>query len=212
MKYKVSEYLSICFALKDRFGYLSSSNSCKENTTWFNAKQLYLYIHHEPINNLDYYSRLERELNTYSDLYYQKDAHYVTDWLKFKYDGNNEFLNKAKDIICKYELEDRDLPLVAALTKVWEKQKEALLNNSKFVGEVGKNIEVKVSSYKLVGSYFTVYGDTNIHQFKDSDGNIFIWKTSCEITNTPSCIQGKIKEHTEWNGIKQTVLTRCKIS
>ena len=53
--------------------------------------------------------------------------------------------------------------------------------------------------------------------FHDIDGNVFVWSTNKELDNcayNDRCIikvKGKIKEHREYKGIPQTILTRCEI-
>jgi hypothetical protein len=88
---------------------------------------------------------------------------------------------------------------------------------SQHVGNVGDKYEgsvtlVKVHTYE---THFTYYGETNyIYKFKDANGNTIIWKTSCRNLeeNKIYRIKGTIKEHSEYNGDKQTVLTRCRIA
>lgn len=88
---------------------------------------------------------------------------------------------------------------------------------SEYVGNVGDKFEglvtlVKVHTYE---THFTYYGELNfIYKFKDQNGNTLIWKTSNRSLEEGETyrIKGTIKEHSEYDGDKQTVLTRCKIS
>ena len=94
-------------------------------------------------------------------------------------------------------------------------------STSQHVGKVGDKIEVEVT-YIHTASWENAYGGwlnhasvTNLHTFKDSQGNVFTWKTSNFIEadyGQKMTIKGTVKEHSEYKGIKQTVLTRCKIS
>ena len=95
-----------------------------------------------------------------------------------------------------------------------------------YVGEVGKKFEMLLV---YIGSanyetHFTYYGELqSIHKFADSQGNILIWKTSASLMKVVDGeykpiepgeqikLKGTIKEHSEYKGRKQTVLTRCKI-
>lgn len=98
------------------------------------------------------------------------------------------------------------------------------------MGVIGERITVDVT---LVSdySYESHYGyqtQTNyIYTMRDSDGNVFVWKTTALLVNlvvddtdNSECIYkgdtmqitGTVKEHSEYNGVKQTVLTRCKFS
>lgn len=94
---------------------------------------------------------------------------------------------------------------------------------SNHVGNIGDKIEI-TASISMVGSFQTMYGFTTIYKFVDTTGNVFIWKTSGTIKVVDEhnishyysdiktiTIKGTIKEHSEYKGEKQTVLTRCKI-
>lgn len=64
-------------------------------------------------------------------------------------------------------------------------------------------------------TYETQWGTTDILKFMDIEGNIFIWKTSTnqELEQGQKVkIKGRIKDHSEYRGAKQTILTRCKIA
>lgn len=98
-------------------------------------------------------------------------------------------------------------------------KKEALApkSESQYIGTVG---DVITETVKLVGihqyeTHFTYSGETNyIYKFSDENGNTIVWKTSSfqQINEGETYeIKGKIKEHSEYKGDKQTVLTRCKI-
>lgn len=100
---------------------------------------------------------------------------------------------------------------------------------SNYIGEIGKRIKITVE-YKKSYSYedykFNYYGTTHyIHTFIDSEGNVIVWKTTnpVEYVNDENVfehiikgsiveITGTIKEHSEYKGTKQTILTRCKFN
>lgn len=89
---------------------------------------------------------------------------------------------------------------------------------SEYVGNIGDTITTTatLAGVHTYETHFTYYGETNyIYKFTDESGNTLVWKTAAwqdiEEGKTYS-IKGKIKEHGEYMGDKQTVLTRCKIS
>lgn len=53
-----------------------------------------------------------------------------------------------------------------------------------------------------------------LHTFTDENGNVFVWKTTnglaLEVGDAVT-VTGTIKEHGEYNDVKQTVLQRCKV-
>lgn len=100
--------------------------------------------------------------------------------------------------------------------KLTDKEKKAKENlNSEFVGNVGDSIEVKI---KVINNFAfeSRYGLSYLHVFKDVDtGNVYTWTTSTKCvtaSDTVYNIKGKIKDHKEYNGVKQTVLTIVKFS
>lgn len=94
-------------------------------------------------------------------------------------------------------------------------QKNKNAGDSNHVGTEGEKIEVELT---LVDSFTfdTQFGWTCVNKMKDSDGNILVWKTKSDLccqygAGTKVIVKGTIKEHSEYNGEKQTVLTRCKV-
>lgn len=103
---------------------------------------------------------------------------------------------------------------------------------SKYVGQIKERIQVEAT---LTGEYsFTKYFgwnevETHIYTFKDEDDNVFVWKTSSVIGmdiidhekgtctfdpvrkgDTFTC-KATVKDHSEYKGIKQTVVNRVKV-
>lgn len=103
-------------------------------------------------------------------------------------------------------------------TKVAEAKREA--SKSNWVGEVGQRIIITAKP-ELITSYETEFGYTHVYRFVQ-DGNVFIWKKSSgtfgewvnghyvayEDTIT---FKATIKEHSEYNGVKQTIISRGSI-
>ena len=104
---------------------------------------------------------------------------------------------------------------------------------SKHIGTIGTRISVEVqlvNDYSYEDTKFSYYGTTHyIYTMQDNDGNVYVWKTTNTLivdnpdkTNGAELyairkgdtmqIVGTVKEHTEYKGTKQTVLTRCKFS
>lgn len=92
------------------------------------------------------------------------------------------------------------------------------MSKSEYVGELKERIEVEVkitdiNSYHISGySYFGT--EVYIYSMEDQSGNALVWKTSYNLNIKKSdviTIKGTVKDHSEYRGIKQTQLTRCKI-
>lgn len=100
---------------------------------------------------------------------------------------------------------------------------------SKYIGTVGQKIsaEVKLTNiYEYTDYKFSYYGTTHyIYTMQDAEENVLVWKTTSymniqegeEFWYLPKkgdtlTIKGTVKEHSEYKGTKQTVLTRCRYS
>lgn len=94
-----------------------------------------------------------------------------------------------------------------------EAEAEAARKSSNYIGEIGKRITIDVMEAKYITSWETMYGMTHLYKFLDADGNVFVWFASSMIDEAEvKSLKGTVKDHTERNGIKQTVLTRCKVA
>lgn len=84
----------------------------------------------------------------------------------------------------------------------------------KHIGELKQRITVDVASFECKSSWSNMYGMTFLYKFTDTNGNVFVWYASnpVEYENRVETIVGTVKEHSEFNGVKQTVLTRCKVT
>lgn len=84
---------------------------------------------------------------------------------------------------------------------------------TEWYGSVKDKVDLNV---KLVrrGNYDTMYGTTFVYTFEDAQGHQLVWKTGTWLeqeVDSQVTLKGTIKAHTEYKGIKQTELTRCKI-
>jgi hypothetical protein len=96
-----------------------------------------------------------------------------------------------------------------------------------YFGNVGDKFEKELMFEKIIG-FDGYYGYTYFVFFRDEEGHVFKWSTN---KGTYQCwhktngrdayleyevgkkylIKGSVKEHSEYKGIKQTVITRCKV-
>jgi hypothetical protein len=77
---------------------------------------------------------------------------------------------------------------------------------------VVRRLDIAVEPY---GRPYSEYPDImKIHIMEDDDGNVYVWRTLAEkmAEGRTYKVRGTVKEHGEYNGTKQTVLTRCKVT
>lgn len=81
---------------------------------------------------------------------------------------------------------------------------------SSYQGTIGKRETFNLTLVREF-TYETPWGITHIYSFRDPSGNVFVWKTKnagLEQGRTYK-VKGTPKAHSEYKGVKQTVLSRC---
>ena len=140
---------------------------------------------------------------------------------------SNEYIRNLH-VVCSDKFTDyRSLGILVSLTTAYERhlgkiaayeKKEnahkAEIEASAFVGEVGDKIDFAVTSFTCVSSWESMYGMTFLYKFTDAENHTFVWYASKPVEDDEkvATIKGTIKDHSEFNGVKQTVLTRCKVT
>jgi len=84
---------------------------------------------------------------------------------------------------------------------------------SEYVGQPGERKERELTFYDSFG-FDSSWGYTNVYRFKDANKNLWIWMTGNHKDFEKDKIYkivGTIKRHQEYKGVKQNLLTRCKI-
>ena len=101
-----------------------------------------------------------------------------------------------------------------AVALVETKLTPAINTISDYVGQCGdrlRDISAVVTSHF---SFEGAYGQTNVFRFEDEKKNVYTWFTSTSQSlqiGDPCLLTGTVKEHKEYKGEKQTILSRCKI-
>lgn len=101
-----------------------------------------------------------------------------------------------------------------------EKAREAELEkarvSSDYVGNIGERLVFEIRKAELVTSWETQYGFTMLYKFEDVNGNILVWYASSGLSDKElaTCreLKATVKDHSERNGIKQTIITRAKVA
>lgn len=94
------------------------------------------------------------------------------------------------------------------------------LTNSVHVGAIGDklNIQAVLYGYNVIEG---AYGATTIYKFRGDDGNVYTWFSSRGVEGLGSyaathrqrvVLKGTVKSHGEYEGVKNTVLTHCKVN
>ena len=149
-----------------------------------------------------------------------KDA---LEWVNSQSEDSN-YIHNLKTVCGLEYVQYKNFGLLASLFPAYNKDLERVAkrkaafdaeSGSEYVGEVKDRITVKVKSVKCVTSWETEFGITRIYKIIGEDGNVYTWKTGKFIDDEESVnmsITGTVKAHTEFRGIKQTELTRCRVA
>jgi hypothetical protein len=80
-----------------------------------------------------------------------------------------------------------------------------------FYGAIGDTVTLSLEITKTV-DFNGQYGASRLHCMKDASGHVFTWYAATARYETGQTVRlmGKIKNHNEYKGTSQTVLTRCK--
>lgn len=187
------DYLASCISLIKSEGYVKFSTNYDETTKikgYHNKDKVSQECYDIADDVINYFSSLD--INNIDDF-----ARNVKSKLANKYSSVSGFVAYA------YVL----------YKKLNEKANEQHSNsNSNYVGEIGEKIAFDGTVVKSI-STVSNYGQLYINIFKDNNGNVFVWKTTTKSFDSDIKVQvsGTIKDHKEYNGQKQTILTRAKV-
>ena len=141
-------------------------------------------------------------------------------------EDNNNYIHNLKVLCANNMTAYGNINMLCSAVVCWNKELErrerkakrdaenADLMKSEYQGNVGDRTTFEIDSWKLITSWETMYGITRLYRFIDTNGNVIIWKSSKYIDDQKevSKLTGTIKEHKDFNGVKQTVMTRCKVA
>lgn len=130
----------------------------------------------------------------------------------------NDFLHNIHTVGLNDYICYKDLGFAAAIVMAYQKEQDRLRRaereaklgaNSVWVGEIKKRQEFTLKVERIF-TRETAYGLSFITTLHDEDGNVYTWFASSKELEIGKTYTGKatVKDHTEYNGIKQTVITR----
>lgn len=225
--YPVKEFLEYVAETIKHFGYVRTQDSGR--STRDRAFDYYMMEHGGRFfDNTEKQLREEMQSVSFNAKDNTEFAENALAWLEIQ-EVNNNYMHNLKTACSLEYTSFRNLGILASLYPTYnreleyqaekaERERQKALQqtseqNSTYIGNVGDRIEVDVHSLECVTSWDTMYGVTRIYKIVDTNGNVYTWKTSNFITeNNVATVKGTVKGHSEYRGIKQTEITRCKIA
>lgn len=152
-----------------------------------------------------------------------EEAEELVTWIKSQDTSDNDFLHNLSVLAHhKYIDVPTKTSLMASVIAVrnnaerLSSREDTTQDNaatSSFQGQPGQRHTFVVESANVVASWENNYGNVmKMWKIVDAEGNVFIWKTSSakDISDGVE-VTAMVKEHSTYNGVEQTAITRPKI-
>lgn len=231
----VEKFLRYSFECFKHWGYQKSANTYSEENGYLPTGYRstrdhavdYMYIHRACPKEREAFEAEMYEVGFDAESEYAVNTTKAAlEWIKNE-EPNGEYIRNLKIIASDSYTDYRSLGILASLTIAYErhlgkvaeyeakrKEQEEIKVTSNYLGEVKAKITVNTNDFTCVSSWESMYGPTYLYKFTDEDGNVCVWYASKSIDNADSVISvtGTVKNHSEYNGVKQTVLTRCRVA
>ena len=166
----------------------------------------------------------------YTYIYFPNDSYDVKDQLKsdgFKFNPNlfwhrnnpigyeDKVIKVAAAAVVEFSAWGKGLFLSTAKTTIQDMMKEARPHvESEWAAAEKERVRNVKAVLDRVSGFSGAYGWTNVYHFLDEKKHIFVWFTSKDIGLEKGALvtlTGTVKKLQEYDGEKQTVLTRCTI-
>ena len=220
---KVADALAFACAVYRERGYLATrdfmgdpNDLCNKNIVQRKLTQQYGYD--SDFLNITNSTRDKIDAMTFrADINAAKDAMGDVEQLP-----DDPYYNNLKVIVANEYVPLNKLGFLVSIPKAIDRYKEEmrkqedrerLAAKSNYLGSVGEKISANFVSGREVACCETQFGLLHIYEFKDANGNTVVWKSSSSKDIPESgVVTGTVKAHEEYNGVKQTVILRAKIT
>jgi hypothetical protein len=210
-EYKVEDVLTVTDAVIKKYGWVSRGDSLQigeESTS-------------EKVNKIILSSELMKDLDiTEKNKEFAKKA---IEWIKsldMSDKSLSEYLFNCGVCVGREYIEEYEFGIVCSIISSYKNKldkEESLKNEQKsdWFGKVKERIkDIPVTFVNQYG-FPSTYGYVYFFKFITEKGNVVIWKTS-KVGDweygDKLFLTGTVKDHTTYNDVKQTIMTRCKVN
>ena len=145
-------------------------------------------------------------------------AEKALDWARGLRDSDktmNEYLHNIAVVAGSEYVEMRSAGLAASIIAAYQRDSVRIPDkrNSKHVGKKGDRLKAPCVVIGVNG-YESEFGYTNIYRFVSESGNVVKWFTTTDQElryGDKVVLTGTVKKHGEYQGVQETILTRCKV-
>jgi hypothetical protein len=143
-------------------------------------------------------------------------ARATIDYIRNEWENDTDFGHNVTTVIADDQVKHRSFGIAAAAVMVYKRDQEKAIEqekakagiNNEHVGSIKDRTEFKLT-VTGIKAFEGQFGTTFLHSMIDEDGHIFKWFGSYDLDEGKT-YTGKwtIKDHDEWKGMKQTIITR----
>ena len=165
---------------------------------------------------------IDGEADKYGNVYYPlyeiteetKDVIKTVKEFMNNHEDDSAYIHNLKTLLHLKFIKWSNIGLVVSaygtyLRETAEKELKEKKVPSEYVGTVGDKIEFTAVPQCIYSTY-TDWGDMYIYRFEVGN-DVIIWKTSRLLSDDSITIKAKVKEHSLYNGQKQTVITNGRV-
>lgn len=124
----------------------------------------------------------------------------------------SEFDHNLRTIAESNSVKFRHLPFAACIVNSYlrhESERKAA-GSTAHVGEIGKKLTAIATLIECRNLGTTQWGQSYLLKFHNERQNLIVWFTSKSLELGTYTVSATVKEHSEFRGVKQTVITRAK--
>ena len=152
----------------------------------------------------------------------EEEVKAIDEYAKDYFESNNEYMRNASLAWSRRCIEYKDFGLISSFVNTYlkdmqKRQEMSTARVNEHVGNIGDRITFKVAFARVLfvkdNSYYSYYsGASKVWEIIDTDGHTFKWSASFSTEIKPNdTITATVKDHAEYKGLKQTVITRGKV-
>ena len=208
--YELEPFLALTSAMIRDFGWLSRTKAKDENYAVSTADKVEAYIFGKAKNRDDVKVLDADKREAKKVIKWATGLNVYQNW-EDEYKWNIKLIAEAGVVDCW------KAGFAASMVMGYRRElaKEAAKKKQKWAGKIGEKTEFKNAKCVFTTSFETQYGTSHLYKFVYNEHAILVWFASKpqEINQGSVCdVVGTVKKHEEYQGQKQTIMTRCKIT
>lgn len=208
-------FLALAAMVIERHGFVSGRDAYE--TGGVSTKERTL----QALAQYQYYlgSNTDEAKSTRPEERHYEQAKATYDWMLGLPDDDEAYLANLRQIAVNGYVQNSTAGLATSAVIAYQREKERIayaevIADSEYVGEVKSRIKF-VGKLASVRALTTVYGTTTMYKFLANGKDVVVWFATRDAGLTSGRtyeVEGTVKAHEMYRNIKQTVVTRCKVS